>query len=177
MADTYPAHEVEVWVGFEAGEEERAAKDPNAVGGKKRFKPKGIPAVRLNRFVLIEAGLCRCRCLQRAMASGLPVPYGSACVFCPYAKKADWQLLAAELPEEFGKVVELEARKPPTTKGFKLSIMGFRKLKDEFKQVIGYRAPALPEYIKGKPRPTREPCWVCGSPQKVRKGMGCGYAA
>lgn len=96
---TYPGESVEVWIGFDAAETDRVEKDPNA--GKVRSIPKkaarDVPkwwgwtvglafalthARRVNRFPLVERGLCRCRCLKLATASGYPVPRKSACVYC-----------------------------------------------------------------------------------------------
>lgn len=135
LAARYGEQQVEVWVGFEAGEENRAAKDPNS----------GKSAQRVNRFPLIERQLCRCRCEALVRAAGYPVPRKSACVFCPYGSKRDWQTLAAECPEQFAKIAELEDRKPATKKnGLKLSIMGYHTTKhaDGTKTV---RAPMLAE--------------------------------
>lgn len=121
LADRFPGQIVETWIGFEAGEEGRAAKDPNA--GKDLTN-------RRNRFPLIEWGLCRCRCEQVMRDAGLPIPRKSACTFCPYASKGDWQTLARELPEQFAKIAELESQKPPTIENnIKLSIMGFSSIK------------------------------------------------
>lgn len=169
VADRFGAGaEVEVWIGFEAGEEKRAEKDPNAGGrGKTSF-------VRKNRFPLIEWGLCRCRCERLVRAAGYPVPRKSACVFCPYASKGDWQTLQRELPETFERVVQLEARKPPTKKnGIKLSIMGFRTIKrpDGTKT---HRAPMLPVFVQGTYKAKKTECSVCGS-QRATKATGCGY--
>lgn len=132
LDETFPDQEVEVWIGFEAGEESRKKHDPNLgrAGGR---KPRPGQAVRVNRYPLMELepgvprepGLCRCRCERIAWASGFPVPRKSACVFCPYGSLRDWQTLARELPGEFAQVVELEAAKPPTSAGKKLSIMGY----------------------------------------------------
>lgn len=93
----FPGQEVEVWIGFDAAEQDRVDKDPN-VG-----KPRGpvhlgkLPvwwrwtralayamthARRVNRFPLIERGLCRCRCEALARESGHPVPRKSACMMC-----------------------------------------------------------------------------------------------
>lgn len=165
LADRFGTEPVEVWIGFEAGEEARAAKDPNA----------GKSAQRRNRFPLIEWDLCRCRCEQLVRAAGFSVPRKSACVFCPYASKGDWQTLARELPETFAEVAELEARKPPTKRGKKLSIMGFRTLKDREGNPVGYRAPPLPEFIRGTYRPKPNPCAVCGAGQRASKATGCDY--
>jgi hypothetical protein len=176
LADEFPDQEVEVWVGFEAGEEARAAKDPNA-GGKVAWKPG--QAVRINRFPLIELGLCRCRCVRFIQLSGHPVPPGSACVFCPYATRGDWKELARRYPARFAQVVEMEARKreKPTAKGFILSIMGFRKKKDAAGNVVSYRAPALPEWIQGNYQPRATPCRVCGDRKVQKLNAGCADAA
>lgn len=165
MDDRFPGREVEVWIGFEAGEESRAAKDPNA--GKPRRAAPGR-ALRINRFPLIEWGLCRCRCLELVRAAGYPVPRKSACMFCPYASRADWRRFAADEPEMFERVVELEARKPPTSKGRKLSIM----LYDSRTQ---YGTP-LRVYVSRPGRPRRPaPCKVCGAPERASKATGCDY--
>lgn len=173
----YPGREVEVWIGFEAGEESRAEKDPNA------GQPRGLTpttAARRNRFPLMERGFCRCRCEQLVRAAGYPVPRKSACVFCPYASKGDWQTFARELPGAFAQVEDLEARKPPTKKnGIKLSIMGFRTLyrRDAGGQRVkaGHRAPMLRTFIAGGYRAKGEACAVCGAAQRATRATGCGF--
>lgn len=174
---SFPGQEVEVWVGFEAGEEARAAKDPNA--GKARDLVHYQAAVRINRFPLIEWSWCRCRCVQAIKLAGLPVPPGSACVFCPYATKGDWQRFAVQLPAQFAQVEEMEQRKraKPTAKGFILSIMGFRKKKDAVGNVISYRAPPLREWIQGTYRPRAATCSICGGPKVQKLNTGCADAA
>ncbi|RTL28024.1 MAG: hypothetical protein EKK55_05215 [Rhodocyclaceae bacterium] len=167
LSDRFPGREVEVWVGFEAGEEGRAATDPNA-GSRRRPKPG--QAVRRNRFPLMEWGWCRCRCEDFIRALGLPVPRKSACVFCPYASKGDWQTLARELPARFASASALEAAKPPTSRGKKLSIMGYRTRPDG-----SYRAPPLPVFIEGRYRPRAQACGVCGRAQRATKATGCDY--
>lgn len=175
LDDHYPDTDVEVWVGFEAGEEARAAKDPNA-GGRRKVKPG--QARRHNRFPLMEAGLCRCRCAALVQDAGFAVPHGSACTFCPYATKGDWQKLERELPETFAEIEQLEADKPPTERnGIKLSIMGFRtlyKVVDGQRVKVGNRAPMLRQFIEGTYRPRARPCAVCGAPARFEKTMGCG---
>lgn len=171
LDDHYPDQEVEVWVGFEAGEEARAAKDPNA-GTDRKVKPG--QAIRANRFPLMEWGLCRCLCDSLCRAEGLQVPPGSACMFCPYATKGDWQRLHRDLPHRFEQAAVMEAQKPPTAAGFKLSIMGFRKKKHPVtKEVLSYRAPMLATFIQGTYRPRQEPCGVCGAAVKLKKAVGC----
>ena len=171
LDDTYPDQLVEVLVGFEAGEEDRAAKDPNA--GKPRKARPGI-ARRANRFPLIERRLCRCRCAELVRRLGYEVPSASACMMCPYGSRGEWQAFATKQPRHFGMVVELEARKPPTKNGKKLSNMDYRTLRDREGNVVGYRAPTLPEFIakpyKAKPK---GPCEVCGAPEKLRKVASC----
>jgi hypothetical protein len=48
---------------------------------------------------------------------------------CCYNSMTDWQTLEREAPEAFNAFAELEARKPPTKAGVKLSITGFKMLK------------------------------------------------
>lgn len=166
LASRFPGRQVEVWLGFEAGEEARAAKDPNA----------GKSSQRVNRFPLIEWSLCRCRCEALVRDAGLAIPRKSACVFCPYGSRGDWQTFAAELPQQFAQVVKLERDKPRTSKGKKLSIMGYRTLKDATGKPTGeYRAPPLPEWIKGTYRAQPKPCAVCGALQRASKATGCDF--
>lgn len=164
LTDRFPGQEVEVWLGFEAGEESRAAKDPNA--GRPPRKD-GRKATRRNRFPLIEWGLCRCRCEALVRASGHPVPRKSACVFCPYASKGDWQTFAAELPGDFARVVEMEANRRITKNGIKLSIMGFSSKTK--------RGPSLPQFIAKPYKPKVKPCKVCGAANRATKATACSY--
>lgn len=175
LTDRYPREEVAVWIGFEAGEESRALKDPNAGGKPSKQRRDPDAARRVNRFPLIEHRMCRCRCAELVRRHGLPVPRKSACVFCPYGSLRDWQTFARELPEDFARVVDLEARKPPTKAGHKLSIMGYRTERDAAGQVVAVRAPPLPEYIKGRPQNRRRPCAVCGAVARATKATGCSY--
>jgi hypothetical protein len=173
MADRYGSALVEVWIGFEAGEEARANKDPNARGSGN--------ANRRNRFPLIEAGLCRCRCEALVRELGFPVPRKSACVFCPYGTRQDWVAFERELPEQFEMIAQLEEVKPATSKGFKLSIKDFRKInKTATNPVLGvdYKAPPIRQWVKGKGAPVRaKPCSVCGAADRATKNTGCGYLA
>ena len=166
LDDTFGGAPVEVWIGFEAGEESRAAKDPNA--GKAR-------PTRVNRFPLMERGLCRCRCVALIWRHGYAVPRKSACVFCPYGTRADWKTFARDLPDSFAKTVALEAHKPRTKKNnVKLSIMGFssKRLADGSKS---YRDTPLPLYVAASVR-ARKPvrCDVCGE-ERATKATGCDY--
>jgi len=195
MNDRFPGEDVEVWIGFEAGEEDRVAKDPNAIGsgaekkavrkgGKRKYEN---PARRHNRFPLIEEGLCRCAQEKLVAEAGYPVPRKSACVFCPYGSKGDWQTFAKELPEQFAMAVELEAKKTVTTKGKKLSIMGYQTIVNDEKrgdeppvEGVHYKAPPLSEYVKDGKRAYKrqqKPCEVCGAPVKATKATACDYLA
>lgn len=172
MHDRWPGAEVEVWLGFEAGEEARAAKDPNA--GRPRARRAGR-TTRRNRFPLIEWNLCRCRCEALVRAAGYPVPRKSACVFCPYATRGDFQALARELPETFARVAELEASKPPTARGAKLSIKDFRTIRNADGTVREYRSRPLPLLVRGSYRPRARACDVCGATTRATKATGCSY--
>jgi hypothetical protein len=164
LDERFPGTDVDVWIGFEAGEEDRAAKDPNAGTGR---KPRPGGARRRNRYPLIGRGLCRCRCEQLVRAAGYAVPRKSACVFCPYATRGDWQAFARGLPEQFARVAELEAQKPPTRKnGIKLSIMAFSSRTKT--------GPTLPEYVAKPYKPRPRVCLVCGA-QRATKATGCDY--
>jgi hypothetical protein len=189
---TYPGREVEVWIGFDAAEQGRIDKDPNAGSPRgpsygrapgKKDPLQGLylgwrwtralawaltHAGRVNRFPLVERGLCRCRCEALARASGHPVPRKSACMKCPYGTRGDWKVLAAQRPAVFAKLVELEWRKPPTAKnGRKLTIMGY----DSRMQA----GTPLAVYASRPYKPKVVPCGVCGAAQRATKAAGCGY--
>ena len=188
----FPGREVEVWVGFDAAESKRVENDPNAgksrgpIYGRAPAKSDPIGDLRLawrwtkaiafamshagrmNRFPLMERGLCRCRCEALARASGYPVPRKSACQACPYGSRGDWKTLAAERPAVFAYAVELERRKPPTAKnGRKLSIMAY----DSDTQT----GTPLPVFVSRPYKAKVVPCKVCGAEQRATKASGCGY--
>jgi hypothetical protein len=164
--DTFKGEPLEVWIGFDAGEAKRAAKDPNA----------GKPSPwRVNRFPLMTWGLCRCRSEKLIATHGYPIPPKSACVFCPYATRGDFQLLAREEPETFAEIVELEATKPPTKNGAKLSIKNFRTVVRNGVKV--YLPTMLPELVAGTYRaPKAELCETCGELKAIKR-TGCSYVA
>ena len=188
----FAGQEVETWVGFDAAEQGRVDNDPNtgklrgATGLKARagstlavqlhnaFRwTKALAfamshAGRVNRFPLMERGLCRCRCEALARASGYPVPRKSACQPCPYGSRGDWKTLAREKPLVFAYAVELERRKPPTTKNNrKLSIMAY----DSDTQT----GTPLPVFVSRPYKAKIIPCTVCGAAQRATKASGCGY--
>lgn len=179
MDSRWPGREVEVWIGFDADEGKRVAKDPNA--GTDRKLKEG-QAKRRNRFPLVEWALCRCRCETYVRSLGKPVPRKSACVFCPYSTKADFRTLSKELPDQWQKVVALEENKPMTKAtekkiSKKLSIKAFRTLKDKKTgKEIGYKYNPLPVYIAKPDVPSRpKPCGVCGAQDRATKATGCSF--
>jgi hypothetical protein len=158
MEDTVPAGEsIEVWIGFEAGEENRAANDPH------NSKTCGSGVRRTNRFPLIQANLCRCRCEILTRKAGYPVPRKSACIYCPFNSKGDWQTAAAEQPVTFARAISLEENSKLTEKrGIKLRFSG-----DEDKP--------LEEWIAEDYKARLIPCAVCGRSPRASKKVGTGY--
>lgn len=72
-------------------------------------KESGI-AYQTLEYPLIELGLSRRDCMALITSAGLPVPPKSACWFCPYKRKAEWQEMRRTKPELFDKAVALEKR-------------------------------------------------------------------
>lgn len=166
LEDNFPGQVVELWIGFEANEIARVTKGDAA---------QGKSQLRRNRYPLVERDLCRCRCEQLVRAAGYPVPRKSACVFCPYATKADYRTLATELPAQFDAIVQLEAAKPPTSNGLKLSIKGYDTRK---KNQLGaaYVPPTLAEWTWAPDRSRGQgACPVCGAAEIATKATGCSY--
>lgn len=159
LRDRYGDAPVEVWIGFDAAETGRVANDPNV----------GKATQRRNRFPLVEWGLCRCRCEALVRRWGYPVPRKSACVFCPYGTRGDWQTFAAELPDLYARVVAMEAKKHArlTKNGRRLTIMAYSSKKQ--------RGELLPVYVSKPYRPKVVPCTVCGAAQRATKAAGCDY--
>jgi len=119
MRDTFGDETVEVWIGFEANETDRMAKDPHAGVGISQ---------RQNRYPLNEWHLCRCRAERYVRELGYPVPRKSACMFCPYGSKGDWRKLYEEIPGTFARIAKLETDKPSTDKeNLKLTILNWGK--------------------------------------------------
>ena len=167
LDDHFPGEKVQVWIGFEAGEESRAAKDPNA-GTKRKVRPGA--AVRVNRFPLIEQRICRCRARDLVLAHGYAVPRKSACTYCPFGTRKDWRRFQEELPEQFERVAMLEQRKGLTGAGKKLSIKGFRTLKTEAGEEIGFEHTPIAEWVK--PRGEASTFVVpIGKSGQVKKGV------
>jgi hypothetical protein len=144
----------EVWIGFEAGEEDRAAKDPHAT------KTCGDGAWRSNRFPLMEAKLCRCRAELMIRKAGFPVPRKSACVFCPYSKVIDFRTLSQQLPDVYEGIVEWESVSGTTKAGEKLWLAGEEPLPEELARDVGYMEIE---------------CMVCGRFPRASKMSGIDY--
>jgi hypothetical protein len=177
MKQRYGDQRIEVWIGFEAGEQDRIANDPNA----------HVTTQRSNRYPLAEWDWCRCRAEQYIRSKRLPVPRKSACVFCPFGQMTEWQTFARELPKVFARVVKMEQSKfnRPTKAGMRLSIKGYgwigkyknkeerAKIKGVPKLGVHYKAPLLPVWIKGVARPKVEQCNTCKAIPKATKEVGC----
>jgi hypothetical protein len=160
LIERFPDRPVEVWIGFEAGEEVRASRDPHAAG------VVGAGGWRVNRFPLIERRLCRCRCEELVRALGYPVPRKSACVFCPYSTRGDFQTLERELPGEFELTEEMEDNCRATKAG-KTMRYGYDKGDGS--------DPPLRLWIAKPYRPAVIKCAVCGRPRRASKATGCDY--
>lgn len=88
--------EVTVCVGFDAGEEHRAAR------GDLYDEPYQ------KRYPLIEWRMERDDCIASIKAAGLPQPGKSACFFCPSSKKGEILALANEHPLLFQRAAAME---------------------------------------------------------------------
>jgi len=155
-----------VSIGFEAGEEKRAERDPHAAGtakGPKRGRKAMNDLNRTNRFPLIEAGLCRCRCESLVRRSGLAVPRKSACVFCPFGTRGDFQTVARELPEQFVRIEQLEANCKLSKSGQRIRFAGSGEVPE-------LRAWAMKPYQR-----KLMACGVCGASVRATKAVACGY--
>lgn len=89
------------FVGFELGEEKRAARTYRNAGHDQRFKIA---------YPLIDWKWDRNRCILEIKKAGLPDPGKSACFFCPNRKENEIRALRSEEPEKFKLALELEAR-------------------------------------------------------------------
>jgi len=144
----------EVWIGFGAGEEHRIAKDPHAT------KVCGDVGSRVNRFPLVERGLCRCREELLVRRHNLPVPRKSACFFCPMSTRGDLIKLSRELPEQFDRVVQLE-RNSKLTEERRIKLMYQERPLDE-DVLYPYHKPAII-------------CPGCGRRPRATKAVGVDY--
>jgi len=164
LIQRYPTRPVEVWVGFEAGEEIRLKRDPHAAG------VVGLAGNwRVNRFPLMERNLCRCRCEDVLKAAGLPVPPGSACMLCPYSTRGDFKRLEHQEPEAFAFGERMEDNCQRTKKNDKVMRYGYEKGDGT--------DPPLRLWVEKPYTPRVMPCEVCGRPERARKNVGCDYIA
>jgi hypothetical protein len=96
LKERYPGEELVILIGFGADEKGRIVRGENEVPGW------------TNRFLLDEAGMCRCMSIEYMRAGGWPVPRRSGCTFCPFAKKLDFQVQAEAYPKIFAETAALE---------------------------------------------------------------------
>ena len=85
LKTTYPKEKLQIWVGFDAGEERRVKANPN-----EDFE---------NYFPLIEWGWNRERCVERIADAGLKQPNKSSCFFCPNMRQNEILSLPDDLKE------------------------------------------------------------------------------
>ena len=85
-----------VLVGFSADETHRI--------GRRAWPAHTQPA-----YPLVDLGLTRPACRDLITRAGLPVPPKSACYFCPYKTRADWQTMARDRPDLFAQAEQIEA--------------------------------------------------------------------
>lgn len=180
--ETFGDAPLEVWVGFEAGEENRRIKDiaaaktcgqaeelaePGAMTPDPKYKPK-FPINRRMIYPLIGAGICRCRCEVYVRNHEHAVPRKSACWFCPYGKRGDWMTLAQQMPEQFDRAAMLERDQKGTTKGEKIHFFQYQKKGKKF-------GSPLYDDIHRPYTPRKESCKVCCRNPKATKTPGIDY--
>lgn len=73
-----------------------------------RAKPDSRIAWQVLEYPLIDLNLSRLDCMKLIEEAGLPIPPKSACWFCPYKRKTEWQEMRRTQPELFDKAVALE---------------------------------------------------------------------
>jgi hypothetical protein len=165
LFDRFGYAPLEVWIGFEAGEEERSKRDPHALGarvGPKRGRRAQNELRRTNRFPLQERGFCRCRCEAYVRRCGHPVPRKSACEFCGFATRGDFQVLARRKPTHYLRTVALERNCRTSKKGHRILFSGSA-------------GKSLPEWIATQYVARVIACKVCGAKVRASKAAGCGY--
>lgn len=161
MFDTFPPPQpIEIWIGFEANEEQRAEYDPNngkTCGGGKGGKKNKERLT--NRYPLIERKLCRCRCEILVREKGFPVPRKSACIYCPFNTKDDWRLVQETHPVVFARAAGLEQNFKGTEAGRFIKFSGDDNI-------------PLADYVEKSYTPRKIECKVCGRAQRARKLVG-----
>jgi hypothetical protein len=180
LLEAFGSSPIEVWVGFEGGEETRRDKDPHgaktcgqAYPGGATSKPSRRSKPKIDRttiFPLIGAGMCRCRCELFVRDRGLPVPRKSACWFCPFSKRGDWMRLAEQMPDQFARAAGLEENQKGGEKD-KGKMYAFNSVQREGVQVF----VPLWEDIHMPYRPKVETCPVCCRYPKATKAPGIDF--
>ncbi len=179
MWETFGETPLEVWIGFEAGEENRRDKDEhgNKTCGQSANEPGAVPKSyssrykKLNRtkiFPLIGTAMCRCRCETFVRNYEFPVPRKSACWFCPYGKRGDWITLSQQMPEQFERAAALEENQKGSREG---RFYTFNTYQRKGKEILS----PLWEDIYRPYQPKRQKCPVCGRDPKATKAPGIDF--
>jgi len=121
--------------------------------------------------------MCRCRCEALVRRSGYPVPRKSACVFCPFGTRGDYQTVARDLPEQFVRIEQLEANCRLSKKGQQIRFAGSGDVAAEGVVLSkkGKRIPALRAWAMKPYTPKLMGCGVCGAQVRAAKTAGCDY--
>lgn len=98
----YPNERIQMWIGFDAGEEKRIKANPN-----ENFE---------NYFPLIDWAWTREICVEKIRLAGINQPNKSSCFFCPNMKKDEILSLSDDLKERAIKM-EKNATKLSELKG------------------------------------------------------------
>ena len=72
-----------------------------------RMKPSDVKYI-TNRWPLIERRMTRADCVRWLQSHGLDIPTKSACVFCPYHSKREWQDLKHHGGSDWQKAIEVD---------------------------------------------------------------------
>ncbi|MFN8469028.1 MAG: hypothetical protein U0X20_25955 [Caldilineaceae bacterium] len=59
-------------------------------------------------YPLLDLGLDRAACVEVIKSAGLPVPPKSACWFCPFHRRAEWERMQREEPDLLRRAIDLE---------------------------------------------------------------------
>lgn len=153
LAKAHKGAEVEVWIGFNANEQER-------VETGKTYELKKIGkggTLRTPRFPLAEDGLTKQDCVALMKRKRLPVPVKSACTFCPFGKDWEWVDLFQRYPETFYRIVDLWERKGVTDQGYTMFAKSFKKYElsppqYEVLKLVARGAPVARDQVPGKLR-------------------------
>ena len=62
-------------------------------------------------YPLVELGMTRADCQDYARSRGLPIPYPSLCVYCPYKSPVDVLRMSRKTPEKYANWVRMEKNK------------------------------------------------------------------